>query len=228
MKKILAVATNDATVLKDHRTGLWLSELTHVLDVVVAAGYGYDLASPAGGKIPLDEGSIKGSSAKDPVNARFMDDPAFQAKLEYSIPCAEVVTAGYAAIFLSGGHGTMFDFRQSPALQKLITTFYSANRPVAAVCHGVSGLLDAVDANGTSIVKGKVVTGFSNVEDTLAGVKNLMPFLLEDALQEQGATYKKNLVPFTERVETDGLLITGQNPQSARGVGMKLVEALGQ
>jgi putative intracellular protease/amidase len=226
MEKILAVATNDATVLKDHKTGLWLSELTHVLDVVVKAGYGYDLASPAGGKIPLDEGSIKDGSAKDAVNARFMDSSEFLNKLEYSIPCAEVVPAGYAAIFLSGGHGTMFDFRQSPALSKLLTTFYAAGRPVAAVCHGVSGLLDAVDADGTFLVKGKVVTGFSNVEDTLAGVKALMPFLLEDALKEQGATYRKNLVPFTERVETDGLLITGQNPQSARAVGTRLVEAL--
>jgi putative intracellular protease/amidase len=226
MKKILAVATNDATVLKDHKTGLWLSELTHVLDVVVAAGFGYDIASPRGGKVPLDEGSIKGSAAKDAVNARFLDDPEFLAKLERSLPCAEVDPGQYAAIFLSGGHGTMYDFRQSAALQRLITTFYSGGRPVAAVCHGVSGLLDAIDGGGSLIVKGKVVTGFSNVEDTLAGVKNLMPFLLEDALKEQGASYKKNLVPFTERVEVDGLLITGQNPQSAHAVGTKLVEAL--
>ena len=70
MEKILAVATNDATVLKDHKTGLWLSELTHVLDVVVAAGYGYDIASPAGGKIPLDEGSIKGGAAKGSLKSR--------------------------------------------------------------------------------------------------------------------------------------------------------------
>jgi putative intracellular protease/amidase len=226
MEKILAIATNDATVLKDHKTGLWLSELTHVLDVGVGAGYGYDIASPAGGKVPLDEGSIKGGGAKDAVNARFMDNPEFLTKLERSIPCADVDAAAYVAIFLSGGHGTMFDFRQSPALQKLITAFVSARRPVAAVCHGVSGLLDAVDAGGASIVKGKVVTGFSNVEDTLAGVKDLMPFLLEDALKEQGAKYKKNLIPFTERVETDGLLITGQNPQSAHGVGTKLIEVL--
>ena len=226
MDTILAIATNDATVLKDHKTGLWLSELTHVLDVVLAAGYAYDIASPRGGRIPLDEGSTKGAAAKDPVNARFMDDRECLAKLENSLPCAAVDPSAYVAIFLSGGHGTMFDFRQSPALQKLLTTFYSSKRPIAAVCHGVSGLLDAVDAGGASIVKGKVVTGFSNVEDTLAGVKSLMPFLLEDALKEQGANYKKNLVPFTERVETDGLLITGQNPQSAHGVGMKLVEAL--
>jgi putative intracellular protease/amidase len=197
MEKILAVATNDATVLKGHKTGLWLSELTHVLDVVEAAGFGYEVASPAGGKVPLDEGSIKGGAAKDAVNQRFLDDRAFLDRLEHSL-----------------------------ALQRLLTAFHTAGRPVAAVCHGVAGLVDAVDAEGRPMVKGKVVTGFSNVEDTLAGVKNLLPFLLEDALKEPGAAYTKTLVPFTERVETDGLLITGQNPQSAHGVGVALTEAL--
>jgi putative intracellular protease/amidase len=74
--------------------------------------------------------------------------------------------------------------------------------------------------------EGKAVTGFSNFEDTLAGVKKLMPFLLEDALKASGGRYSKNFLPFTERVETDGWLITGQNPQSARGVGKKMTEAL--
>jgi putative intracellular protease/amidase len=78
------------------------------------------------------------------------------------------------------------------------------------------------------MVKGKTVTGFSNFEDTLAGVRKLMPFLLEDALKQSGAHYSKSLLPFTERVETDGLLITGQNPQSAKGVGRKVVERLAE
>jgi putative intracellular protease/amidase len=226
MQKILAIATNDATVLNGHKTGLWLSELTHFLDVIVHAGFGYDIASPNGGKIPLDENSVKDGIDKDPINGRFMRDAGFVAKLETSIACADVDAAQYAAIFLSGGHGTMFDFRQSPALRRLITAFHAAGQPITGVCHGVSGLLDAVDAAGNLLVKGKHVTGFSNLEDSLAGVKKLMPFLLEDALEQQGAVYKKNLVPFTERVEVDGQLITGQNPQSARRVGAKLVERL--
>jgi putative intracellular protease/amidase len=125
-----------------------------------------------------------------------------------------------------GGHGTMYDFRQSPDLQRVITALYSAGRHVTGVCHGVSGFVDSKDAGGELIVKGKSVTGFSNVEDTLAGVKRLLPFLLEDDLKKSGASYKKNLLPFTERVEVDGLLITGQNPQSAKAVGQRLVEQL--
>lgn len=120
----------------------------------------------------------------------------------------------------------MFDFRQSADLQKLITRLYSDKRFVSGVCHGVSGFIDSVDAQGNRIVKGRSVTGFTNFEDLLGGTKKLMPFLLEDELKKGGAVFKKNLIPFTSRVEVDGRLITGQNPQSARAVGAKLLEGL--
>ncbi len=225
MAKILAVATSDATELNGKKTGLWLSELTHFLDVIDQAGFSYDIASPRGGKIPLDEKSIEGMM-KDPVNARFMNDPAFQGQLEGSLRLSDVDAAQYTAIYLAGGHGTMFDFRQSPDLQRILTEMHGAGRYLTGVCHGVSGLVDAKDAGGGLIVSGKAVTGFSNVEDTLAGVKKLLPYLLEDELKRCGADYKKNLLPFTERVEVDGQLITGQNPQSAKAVGQRLVEQL--
>lgn len=226
METILAIATNNATRLNGHTTGLWLSELTHFLDVVVRAGYGYDIASPEGGKIPLDEKSVEPAQLRDPVNARFMADRSFVEKLESSLKCSDVDPARYVALYLSGGHGTMFDFRQSASLQKLITAFHDAGKHLTGVCHGVSGLVDAVDGKGRLIVEGRVVTGFSNIEDALAGSKRFMPFLLEDELEKNGAKYRKNILPFTRRVEVDGKLITGQNPQSARGVGVALVERL--
>jgi putative intracellular protease/amidase len=226
MRKILAIATNNATELNGKKTGLWLSELTHFLDVVERAGFAVDIASPQGGKIPLDEKSAE-SLTSDPINARYMADPAFVQRLESSLKCADVDASQYVAIFLSGGHGTMFDFRQSADLQRVITALYGAGRQLTGVCHGVSGFIDSVDAKGALIVKGRRVTGFSNAEDLIAGVKSLMPFLLEDDLKESGADYHKNLIPFTSRVETDGLLITGQNPQSAKDVGEKLVATLG-
>lgn len=226
MERILAVATSDATVLNGQKTGLWLSELTHFLEVIVAAGYEYDLASPRGGKIPLDEKSMQPSQQKDPVNARFLADPSFVQKLENSLKCSEVDASRYKALYLAGGHGTMFDFRQSADLQQLITRLYSDQRFISGVCHGVSGFIDSVDAQGNRIVTGKVVTGFTNFEDQLAGTKKLMPFLLEDELKKSGAVFKKNLIPFTTRVEVDGRLITGQNPQSARAVGTRLLESL--
>jgi putative intracellular protease/amidase len=226
MQKILAIATNDATVLNGKKTGLWLSELTHFLDVVERAGLGFELASPRGGPIPLDEQSVAPRQLADPINARYMADPSFVARLERSLACGEVDAADYAAIYLSGGHGTMFDFRQSDDLQRLITRFHAADRFLTGVCHGVSGFVDSRDTSGARIVAGKRVTGFSNLEDTLGGTRKLMPFPLEDALARSGGRYHKNWIPFTARVEVDGKLITGQNPQSARGVGERLVEQL--
>lgn len=226
-RRILTIVTSDATQLNDHRTGLWLSELTHFLAVICDAGFDYDVASPQGGKVPLDEGSATAKALSERVNARFMADPEFVRKLEDSLRLRDVDASSYTALYLAGGHGTMFDFRGNADLQRLVREFYASGRYVTGVCHGVAGLVDVVDAAGQLIVKGKRVTGFSNFEDGLAGAKALMPFLLEDALEANGAKYVKNLVPFTSRVEVDGSLITGQNPQSATGVGEELVQRLG-
>ncbi|HEY3498076.1 MAG TPA: type 1 glutamine amidotransferase domain-containing protein [Polyangiaceae bacterium] len=228
MEKILAIATNAAPLLHGKPTGLWLSELTHFLDVIEGSGFGYDLASPLGGKIPIDERrkSLEAQVRSDPVNARYMNSAGFLEKLGASLRAADVDPRDYAALYLSGGHGTMFDFRQSAPLQRLIGELYSEGRYLSGVCHGVSGFIDSTDSAGRRIVAGKTVTGFSNFEDALDGSKKLMPFLLEDELKRSGATYRKNLIPFTERVEVDGRLVTGQNPQSAHGVGKALVAAL--
>jgi putative intracellular protease/amidase len=225
-RRILTIVTSDATKLKDHKTGLWLSELTHFLEAVCDAGFDYDIASPCGGKVPLDEGSATPKALAESVNERFLADPEFVKKLEASIPLSGVDANNYVALYLAGGHGTMFDFRGNVHLQKLIAAFSDSERFVTGVCHGVAGLVDVVDGRGQLIVKDKRVTGFSNFEDALAGTKSLMPFLLEDALEANGAKYSKNLVPFTSRVEIDGILITGQNPQSAKAVGEELVKRI--
>ena len=225
-KKILAVATNENPMLNGHRTGLWLSELTHFVDVVEAAGYVVDVVSPRGGAIPLDEGSSSESQMRDPANARAMANPRFRETLRTSRACNAVVADDYAAIYLSGGHGTMWDFRQSAALRALMGRMHEAGAWITGVCHGVSGFVDAADRTGRKLVEGRRVTGFSNLEDTLARSKHAMPFLLEDALKASGARYKKALVPFTRYVQLDGKLITGQNPQSAKAVGQQLIAQL--
>ena len=154
MQKVLAVVTSDHTELNGKRTGLWLSELTHFLDVVAKAGLAYDIASPQGGKVPLDEKSTTESQLRDPVNVRFLANAGFAAQLEQSLHGAEVDPSGYVAIYLSGGHGTMFDFRQSKDVHRLVTAFWSHGQFVAGVCHGVAGLVGATDAKGERLVKG--------------------------------------------------------------------------
>lgn len=224
--KILAVVTGAAPVLNGKQSGLYLSELTHFLDVVDNAGYDWDIASPAGGPITLDENSVTPRQRKQDVNARFLAKPEVQQALESSKACEDVDPADYESIYLAGGHGTMWDFRDSQPLQSLIAYLYDRGKPIAAVCHGVSGFVDAVDGDGNHIVTGRRVTGFTNLEDTLGRTKSAMPFLLEDALIEVGADFRKNRVPFTSRVEIDGPIITGQNPQSARAAGEALRQRL--
>ncbi|CAG5087771.1 type 1 glutamine amidotransferase domain-containing protein [Parvicella tangerina] len=227
-KKILAVATNSNNALnKEKTTGLWLSELTHFIDVVMKAGYEVDIASPSGGKIPLDVARHSfDKQMKDKSNAKFMNIPRLKQSLENSLSINEISVADYEAIYLTGGHGAMFDFRQSEALQKKLTEFHSSNKVLSGVCHGVAGFIDTRDKEGSLIVRNKNITGFSNFEDKLAEAIEYLPFLLETELKNIGAIYQKNLIPFTSRVEIDGKLITGQNPASAKAVGKAVVRLL--
>lgn len=228
MQKILTIVTSDARELNGHKTGVWLPELTHFLDVVERSGYEVDLASPRGGPVPLDVQSIAPEEPIDPINARYMADQRFIKKLAWASKCSEVDAASYVALYLAGGHGTMFDFRQSTELQRLITEFYSAGKFVAAVCHGVSGLLDSADKQGNGILRGRRVTGFSNREEALIGTTHLMPFSVEDELKRSGATFCESESPLADYVQVDGPLITGSNPESTRSVGEKLVQCLRQ
>lgn len=122
----------------------------------------------------------------------------------------------------------MWDFRQSPELQNLITQMFSSGKLVTGVCHGVCGFIDSVDRDGKSIIIGKNVTGFSNFEDRLAGSLKHMPYLLEDELKRKGANYKKNFLPFTVRTEESGNLITGQNPMSAKALAKLILNRFAQ
>lgn len=226
--KILAVATNSNNPLnKGKETGLWLSELTHFVDVVMEAGFEVDIASPSGGKIPLDVArhSLE-KQMKDKANTKFMNDPRLKQSLNNSLSINEINVTDYDAIYLAGGHGAMFDFRQSSALQQKLTEFYSENKLLSGVCHGVAGFIDTKDKSGNIIVKGKRITGFSNFEDKLAEAIEHLPFLLETDLKKAGAIYRKNLIPFTARIETEQNLITGQNPASAKLVGKAVVKKL--
>lgn len=231
-KKVLIVVTNTAEFEKvGYRTGLWLSELTHFWDVMQKAGLSMQIASPAGGYVPIDPESllmpelIQMTGLKDAVNKRY-EDRAFMDQLKNTPSVAEIDVDQYDAIYLTGGHGVMFDFGSSEALTHLIAAFYENNKIVAAVCHGPSGLLNVKLSNGEHLIKDKKLTGFSWKEEQLAKRDHAVPFSLQDELSQRGAHYQKALIPFTENVVEDGLLITGQNPKSAHAVGQALLSRL--
>ncbi|MCW1249590.1 type 1 glutamine amidotransferase domain-containing protein [Acaricomes phytoseiuli] len=224
--KILVVVTNEGEYRElGYRTGLWLGELTHFWDVAEAAGYHLVIASPRGGYVPLDPESLRHDMLAQEGTGRHYRDRHFMDLLIDTIPLAEVDPADYDAIYLTGGHGVMFDFRGEP-LAELLHHFDSAGKVISAVCHGVGGLIDAQAADGGPLVADRQLTGFSWREEELSQRADAVPFDTQQELIDRGAWYSQADQPFESHVVADGRLITGQNPRSARGVGEATVAAL--
>ena len=224
--RILAVVTNAGEYeRKGYRTGLWLGELTHALDAFDEAGFTYDIASPQGGYTPLDPESLNPSVMDKAIKARY-EDRSFMDRLKDTKRLADVRPEDYDAIFLAGGHGTMFDFPNSPELAQLAARMFDAGKPVSAVCHGPAGLLESRLAGGTPLLQGRKATGFSWKEEEGVGRDDVVPFDLEQAMKDRGADYTKAMMQQSKKVVTDGHLVTGQNPASARGVGDEVVQLL--
>lgn len=222
--KVLIVLTNIEKYSGiDRPTGLWLSELTHFYDVLVKNNISADFVSPNGGYVPVEPQSI---SNMDAIDWTYYQDEDFRNRaLGKTLHPTEINVDDYSAIYYAGGHGTMWDFPGSVDLGKIGSAIYQNNGIVSAVCHGVVGLLPITDAEGQTILAGRTVTGFSNEEEAANGTTTEVPFLTEDALKEKGANYQAGAA-FTDVVHVDGRLLTGQNPQSAHSLGIKVVEVL--
>lgn len=229
--KILIVVTNvDQYDNVGFRTGLWLGELTHFWDAVEEQGFESHIASPSGGWVPLDPQGLMmpemghNSRLGGDVTSRYRDKQ-FMDRLDRTLRLVEVDAADYDAIYLAGGHGTMWDFR-SPELGRLLVDFYESGKIVSAVCHGPVGFMEARLSDGSWLVQDKDLTAFSWAEEQADNRDDIVPFNLEQELKARGARYTKALVPFGKHVVEDGRLITGQNPASARGVGEAVAQAL--
>jgi putative intracellular protease/amidase/alkylhydroperoxidase/carboxymuconolactone decarboxylase family protein YurZ len=217
IKPVLCVVTSHSIKGDSGQpTGFWLSELTHALEVLQEAGIPTALASVRGGQPPID-----GFDLSDKVNARYWDDPGFRTELAHSLSLEEVVTSRYSAVFFAGGHGTMWDFADSPAVQRVIREIYEAGGIVAAVCHGPASLVNVKLSDGNYLVAGKSVASFTDDEEAEVKATRIVPFLLASTLKQRGAQHKP-APNWTANVVVDGRLVTGQNPASAHGVGEAL------
>lgn len=207
-------------------TGLWMEELTTPYYIFADAEVAVDVVSIAGGDVPIDPRSLNEDSTKNPDSVnRFQADAAAMEKIKNTPSVAKIDLSQYDAIFLPGGHGTMFDLPVSKELAALISKAYQQGKVVAAVCHGPAGLVNAKTALGEPIVKGKRITGFTNSEEDAAGLTDKMPFLLETRLRELGGIFE-NKDNFRSHAVRDGTLITGQNPASSEAVAELVLKAL--
>jgi len=225
-KRILHVVTNvDHYQGYDHPTGLWLSELTHAWDVFEAAGYEQALVSPEGGKVPLEPRSLRWP-VLDKSAKRWLNDPEKVRLLENTARPEDMNADDFDAIYYTGGHAVMYDFPDHTGLQQLASGIWSKGGVVSAICHGYCGLLNIPDSDGNLIVSGRSLTGFSWTEEILAAVSKKVPYNCEQEMKDRGADYRKNLLPFTTNVVTDGCLVTGQNPGSATATAKAVVSVL--
>lgn len=225
--RILIIVTNVGEYEKvGYRTGLWLGELTHFYDYVRDHGFEVDIASPSGGFVPIDPESLSHKFLSELGTGDRYHDRDFMKLLDTTVKVEDVKPENYDAIYLTGGHGVMFDFRQSDELESLVAKFYQSGRVVSAVCHGPAGLLNVRLSSGEPLVKGKSVTGFSWPEEEAAKRTDAVPYNLQNELMKLGGDYSTAGKPFQTHIVADGSLITGQNPGSARAVAEAVVSRL--
>jgi putative intracellular protease/amidase len=214
--KILIIVTN-ISMYADGKTPtvLWLSELTHIYKAAQEKGYEITIASPNGGNIPVDPESM-GLFTRDRISKNYWKDTSFRELLKNSVKLSDVSRHDFDLVYLAGGHGTMYDFPDDPVIQNIVKCQYESGRTVAAICHGVGGLLNVKLSDGRYLIKDKTITGFNWTEESIANRKKRVPFNLEDSLKARGSNYRKSFIPMTSKVVVDGNLITGQNPFSSK------------
>ena len=224
--RILHVVTNvDAYDDPDDPTGLWLSELAHAWEVFEKLGYAQTIVSPKGGRSPLEPRSLKFPNY-DRVARAWRNDPARMALLEKTLSPDQIDAADFDAIYFTGGHAVMYDFPDSDGLQRITREMWEQGKIVSSVCHGYCGLLNVRLSDGSLLVDGKHLTGFAWQEEVLARVDKLVPYNAEEEMKKRGALYEKAKLPFVSYAVTDGRLVTGQNPGSAKETAQKVAALL--
>lgn len=222
--RVLLVVSSHGADEGKTRPGFEMDELTQAHAVFADNGLTVDIASPKGGVVVADRFNPKKS-----YNSRFTADPVASAKLDATLTLASVRDKKYSAVFLVGGKGAMFDLPVNADLKTLLAQTYDAGGVIGAVCHGPAALMNVPMKDGTSLIAGRAVTGFSNEEEALFGKgwAIAFPVLLEDGLRGAGARFSEAPM-MLKHVVTDGRIVTGQNPHSTFGAAEAVVRALGR
>jgi putative intracellular protease/amidase len=224
MKILMILTSHDQLGATGRKTGFWLEELAAPYYAFKDAGAEIVLASPKGGQPPLDPKSDEPSAQTD-FTTRFKADAAANVQLANTVRVDSVDQADFDTVFYPGGHGPLWDLAEDRDSIALIEAFLAANKPVAVVCHAPGVLRHVKNADGTPLVQGRQVTGFTNTEEEAVGLTDIVPFLVEDELKAQGGVFSRT-DDWGVHVVTDGLLTTGQNPASSEAAAKVLLEKL--
>jgi putative intracellular protease/amidase len=222
MNILMVLTSHDTLGDTGKKTGFWLEEFAAPYYVLLDAGATITLASPKGGQPPLDPASDTPDAQTDDTR-RFKANPV--AALAHTVKLSDVDQTLFDGVFYPGGHGPLWDLAEDPANIKLIESFAKDGKPIAAVCHAPAIFRHTKAADGTSLISGRKVTGFTNTEEAAAGLTDVVPFLVEDMLTQNGGHYSKG-ADWASHVVTDGKLITGQNPASSKDAALALLALL--
>jgi len=223
---LLIVTSNSQMGDTGKRTGFWAEELAVPYFALRDAGAFVDIASPMGGPVPVDPGSIKPKGENAPIVERYLGDASLQDQLKESRRVSLLDVAGYDAIFFPGGHGTMWDLPTDAGVTSAVEAAYAQGKVIASVCHGAAGLVAAKRPDGAPIVQGVRINSFTDAEEAAVGLTGVVPFPLEGRLRELGAKFEG--APMWQAFAVrDGQFVTGQNPQSSELVAHQLLDAMG-
>lgn len=224
MKVLMVLTSHDELGTTGRKTGFWLEELAAPYYTFKDAGVAVVLASPKGGRPPLDPKSNEPDFQTD-ATRRFEADPDANAQLNATVRLDSVSSKDFDAVFYPGGHGPLWDLAEDRHSIALIESFVEAGKPTALVCHAPGVLKHVKASNGHPLVEGRKVTGFTNTEEAGVGLTDVVPFLVEDMLKANGGHYSKG-PDWGSYVVADGVLITGQNPASSSAAASRLIDAL--
>ncbi|WP_199269168.1 type 1 glutamine amidotransferase domain-containing protein [Polaribacter sp. L3A8] len=224
MNILFVLTSHDKLGNTGKKTGFWVEEFATPYYTLLDKGATITIATPKGGAAPIDPSSDAPDAATASTD-RYNKDAATKSLIENTKVLADMNADDFDAVFYPGGHGPLWDLTNDKVSVALIEKFDRQEKPIAFVCHAPAVLRDVKNADGTALVKGKKVTGFSNKEEAAVGLTEVVPLLLEDMLIENGAFYSngEDWAPFAIQ---DGNLITGQNPASSELVAEKLLASL--
>lgn len=224
MNILMVLTSHDQLGNTGKKTGFWLEEFASPYYAFKDAGASVTLVSPKGGQPPLDPKSDAPDSQTD-ATRRFKADSEAQQALAHTGKLSKVSGDGFDAVFYPGGHGPLWDLAEDQQSIELIASMAAAGKIVCAVCHAPGVLRHVKAADGTPLVQGKNVTGFTNTEEAGVELTDVVPFLVEDMLVKNGANYSKG-ADWQSHVVTDGKLITGQNPASSQAAALAVLRQL--
>lgn len=119
--------------------------------------------------------TLRADAAGRRAYAEIERDGAFLSPLRH----AEARAADFDALLLPGGHAPgMREYLESPILAALVAAFFDADKPVAAICHGVVLAARSVSPRtGRSVLHGRKTTALTwSLERAAANLARVVRF----------------------------------------------------